>query len=119
VLDTETKGTGANVVPLEKVQRQPQAEREPLRVPPKFQPKPRPVAPPEPRRFKVVDLMTREVLAEDTDVRATVDVLEPVRSIVDVNVYVWQPERRSWRLVGLSEKQALWRLRERGVDSGG
>ena len=113
MLDTETKGTGANLVPLDKVERKPPAKPEPLYVPPKLERKPRPVAPPEPRRFKVVDLMTRDVLAEDADLRTTVDTLRPLRSIVDANVYVWQPERQTWRLVGLGEKQAIWRLRDR------
>jgi hypothetical protein len=110
VLDTETKGTGANVVPLDRVQRKPPAEPERVRVPRKHRPKPRAAPPPEPRRFKVVDLMTRDVLAEDADLRATVEELGHVRSFVDVNVYVWQPEAERWRLVGLSEKQSLWRL---------
>jgi hypothetical protein len=110
VLDTETKGTGANVVPLDRVERKPPAEPQPLSVPRKHQPKPRPEPEPEPRRFKLVDVMTREVLAEDADVRTALDVLESVRSFVDVNVYVWQPESERWRLIGLSEKQALWRL---------
>ena len=110
MLDTETKGTGANVVPLDRVQRKPPAEPERVRVPRKHRPKPRPAAPPEPRRFKVVDLMTRDVLAEDADLRATVEELGRVRSFVDVNVYVWQPEAERWRLVGYSEKQSLWRL---------
>jgi hypothetical protein len=110
VLDTETKGTGANVVPLDRVQRKPPAQPEPVRVPRKHRPKPRPPAPPEPRRFKVVDVMTREVLAEDADVRATVEQLEKARSFVDVNVYVWEAATERWRLVGLGEKQSLWRL---------
>src|SRR3954469_9999424 len=38
VLDTETKGTGANVVPLEKVVRQP-AERDPAEPAPKRKPR--------------------------------------------------------------------------------
>ena len=32
VLDTETKGTGANMVPLEKVQKKPDSEEEPARA---------------------------------------------------------------------------------------
>ena len=39
ILDTDTKGTGANVVPLEKVLKKPEAEP----------PKRRPASPPEPR----------------------------------------------------------------------
>src|SRR5581483_5247892 len=106
VLDTETKGTGANVVPLDRAERKPAAKPEPVRVPPKPRPRPKAAeAPAEPRRFKVVDVMTKEVLAEDTDVRATVDELRRVRSVVDVNVYVWQPDAERWRLLGLGEQQ--------------
>jgi hypothetical protein len=46
VLDTETKGTGANVVPLEKVQRRPAADPEPAERRPKRRPAAkRPAAP--------------------------------------------------------------------------
>ena len=47
--------------------------------------------PRQPRVFKVIDVMTREVLAEDADARSTVAVLEDVPSIVDVTVYVGTP----------------------------
>jgi hypothetical protein len=48
VLDTETKGTGANVVPLEKVQRQPEApEKRPKRPAPTGRRTPRPRVEPE------------------------------------------------------------------------
>src|SRR5947207_14954131 len=64
VLDTETKGTGAQMVPIEKAHdgsanagRSPIVVRERKRVPPK------PVEPAGPRRFKVVDVMTKRVLA--------------------------------------------------------
>jgi hypothetical protein len=53
VLDTETKGTGANVVPLEKVQRRPEerAERSPKPSAPRAgRPKPPRSKPPEPER---------------------------------------------------------------------
>ena len=46
VLDTETKGTGASVVPLESTLRKAGAPAEPLYVPPKRVP--RPPAPPAP-----------------------------------------------------------------------
>jgi hypothetical protein len=46
VLDTETKGTGANVVPLEKVQRRPETPQKPA---PK-RPKPPEAGAPAPRR---------------------------------------------------------------------
>lgn len=110
----ETKGTGANVMPLEKIQRRRPAEPERLYVPPRPRPKPPPApVPKEPHRFKVVDLMTREVLAEDVDARTTVEVLGGVRSIVDINVYVWRPDRQDWRLLPLEDKRALWEFRSR------
>lgn len=115
VLDTETKGTGAHVVPLETVLRRGSPKSElnlvGLQRPVASQPAPEPNAPP-PRRFKVVDVMTRETLAEHADARTTVDLLGQVRSIVDVHVYVWNQRRRRWRLLGLEEKRALWDFRD-------
>jgi hypothetical protein len=116
VLDTETKGTGARVVPLEKVlstgERKPELNLVDLERPaaPKPAPEPEP-APAPPRRFKVVDVMTRETLAEDADTRTTVELLGQVRSIVDVHVYAWNPQRRRWQLLGLDEQRTLWGLR--------
>jgi len=110
ILDTETKGTGAQMVPLDKVVKQP--DPKPLFVPRKRQPKPPPEpAPRRPRRFKVVDLSSRAVLAEDTDLRATLDLLAGIRSSVDVNVSVWEPSTDAWRLLTLREKQLLWERR--------
>jgi hypothetical protein len=109
VLDTETKGTGAEMVPLDKVLKKPAPSSEPLFVPP--EPAPREPKPPEPRpplRFKVVDVMTRTALAEDASAREALSVLEDVRSIVDVNVFVWQPKAGKWRLLTLDEKRTLW-----------
>jgi hypothetical protein len=114
VLDTETKGTGAHMVPLEKVLRKGSQEPELNLVELKraVSPKPEPAPQaPSPRRFKVVDLMTRETLAEDADARATVEVLGRVRSIVDVQIYVWNPARESWRTLTLEERRALWGFR--------
>jgi hypothetical protein len=114
VLDTETKGTGANVVPLEKVVRKPAPAPEPLSVPRK--PRPRPAPEPEPRRppeFKVVDLMSREALVEGAGTRETVAALRDVRSIVDVNVFARRGEDEDWRLLTLGEQRALWKLRDR------
>jgi hypothetical protein len=112
VLDTETKGTGAHVVPLEQVLRKPAPEAEPLFVPPKRASRPAPE--PEPRpplRFKVVDVMTEEVLAEDVGLAGAVDLLEGIRSVVDVRTYVWEPAAADWRLLTLGEQKALWELR--------
>ncbi len=113
VLDTHTKGTGANMVPLERVlshgsDRVPGfvlPERRRREAPP---PGPRP-----PYRFKVVDLMTRQVLAEDVDARTAVNVLEDVRSVVDVTVYVWDTQREAWRRLTFGETKALWECRRR------
>jgi hypothetical protein len=114
VLDTETKGTGAQVVPLEKVLRKPAPSDEPFFVPHK--PAPRPPeepAPRQPSRFKIVDVVSRQVLAEDADARAAIDVLEDVRSIVDVHVSIWDEDAKRWRLLPHGDMQLLWGFRGR------
>jgi hypothetical protein len=114
VLDTETKGTGAEVVPLDKVRRDPSPELPLVVVAP--EPRQRSEKPPEPRqprRFKVVDVMTLEVLAEGAGARATIDLLKDVRSVVDVRIYVWDPADDRWRLLTLREQRILWDLRDR------
>ena len=106
------------MVPLDRVATKPRSEAPAVRVLP--QPKPRPAKAPEPRkprRFKVVDIMTREVLAEDVDTRATVKLLEGVRSIVDVTIWVWQPEAERWRMLTLEEARSLWEYRGAGVEA--
>jgi hypothetical protein len=111
ILQTETKGTGAQVVPLESVTKR-SSTVEPVFVPRKHRPQPEPVTPiPRPaRRFRVVDLMTRETLADDASTREAVDVLKGLRSTVDVNVYVWQEDDERWRLLTFGEQGALWDL---------
>ena len=116
VLDTETKGTGAQMVPLEKVQQKPARGREPFFVPPKRKPRePKPAEPRAPRRFKVVDVATRAVLAEGALARETLSVLGDVRSSVDVHVYVWEPDDDRWRLLTLAEQRTLWDRRVRAA----
>jgi hypothetical protein len=116
VLDTGTKGTGASVVPLEKSPAEPAPSAGLPYVPPKRPPPPpKPPEPRKPRRFKVVDVVTREVLAEDADLRATLGALRGVRSVIDVTVSVRRPETESWRMLTLTEQKALWRLRPRDV----
>ena len=120
VLDTETKGTGANMVPLERVLRQPGSSGA---VPGfKFrkleQPAPEEPEPLEPYRFKVVDLMTRRSLADDVDAREAVRALEDVRSIVDVSMFVWEPDERRWRLLTFPEGRLLWGYRGRVEELG-
>jgi hypothetical protein len=112
VLDTETKGTGAHVVPLEKAVKQPAPSGEPFWVVPRREP--RPPKPPQPRgplRFKIVDTMTEQVMAEDVDARGAVDALADARALVDVRIYVWEPKAERWRLLSLDEQRALWARR--------
>jgi hypothetical protein len=113
VLETHTKGTGANIVPLddEPAPAKPGREREVQFVhPPKPRP-PKPPAPRRPRRFKVVDVTTREVLVEDAGSRETLAALREVRSVVDVAVSVWSEQQRRYRLLTHAEQKALWAMR--------
>ena len=112
VLDTETKGTGARMVPLEDTPREQGGESAPVVV--RAQP-PRPPAaalPTGPRRFKLVDAMSRCVLAEGVDARTIVSLLVDVRSVVDVSLYVWEPGDERWRPLTYSEKKLMWGFRE-------
>jgi hypothetical protein len=114
VLDTETKGTGAQMVPLETTQKAPGPRFARGYVPrarraqPPAPPKPKP-----PTRFKVVDMMSRETLAEDVGARPTIDLLKGVRSVVDVDVYKWEHGPERWRRLTLGEQKSLWALRGR------
>jgi hypothetical protein len=112
VLRTETKGTGAEMVPLESILRK-GSDAVPDFVLPQLRTPPREVQAPQPHVFKVVDVMTREVLAEDVDARGAVSVLEDVPSVVDITVYVWEPEAERWRLLTFGETKALWEYRGR------
>ena len=111
VLDTETKGTGAEMVPLERVLDE-TAPRAPQVVRPREKRRP----PEEPRpapRFRVVDVMTREALAEGVDTRATLDLLrDGVRSVVDVTIHVWVPRAERWRRLTQRERKLMWDRRE-------
>ena len=115
VLETHTKGTGANIVPFDG-EEQPAREREPEPVfvhPPT---KPRPPKPPEPRaprRFKVVDVTTREVLAEDASARSAVSALRDVHSVTYVAVSLWSEKHQRYRLLTHGEQKTLWDLRDR------
>jgi hypothetical protein len=112
VLDHETKGTGAQMVPLEKARQRAQPVTDPLWFPPPRKPRePEPEKPRVPRRFRVVDVVSGRPLVDDASTRATVDALGAVRSIVDVRIYVRDGER--WRLLTRDEQRTLWDLRER------
>ena len=116
MLDTETKGTGAHVVPLDPEQPHETPHEtpshKPIWVPPKRRPRaPKPPPPRLPRRFRVVDVVTRELLADDADVRTTLSVLGRVEHAHDVTVFVWEPEDARWRLLSLAEQQTVWQRR--------
>jgi hypothetical protein len=61
----------------------------------------------------VVDVMTRQVLADDVGTREVVRVLEGIRSVVDVNIYVWQEHEESWLQLSQGDRGRLWDLRGR------
>jgi hypothetical protein len=112
VLDTETKGTGAEIRPLEEADAAMKRGQTPSVV---RERKPRPKREPEPtgpRRFKVVDVMTGQVVLEGKGARETLKVLSGTRSTVDLRVYVWDPQADDWRALTLAEQKLLW---ERGV----
>jgi hypothetical protein len=119
ILDTDTKGTGAQMVPLEKLNERASGGRSPVIVRERVPAPPKPPEPKLPRRFRVVDVMTRRVLGEDLGTRATVELLEDVRSSVDVSVYVWEPKAGQWQQVSQREKQMLWGFRGRARTGGG
>jgi hypothetical protein len=112
VLDTETKGTGANVVPLEKTLQPERIERDLALVE-----LDRPARPPEepeqlaPLAFKVVDVMSARVLAEGVGARETVELLEGMASALDARIYVRTGKTGRWRLLTFDERKALWRFR--------
>jgi hypothetical protein len=115
VLDTETKGTGAQMVPLEKVLKQPASgpERRRARPVPKPAPKERPAEPTPPRRFRVIDALSRQVLAEDANAPDTLELLRGIEQRVDVSIYVWERGPETWRLLTSREKSLLWDFRQR------
>jgi hypothetical protein len=112
VLDLDPSGTGAEMRPLDSVLRKPEPKPELALVRRKPQQRPeRAPEPRKPRRFKVVDVLTGEVKAEDASTRATVDLLAAVRAAGDVRIYVWSDRAERWRLLTLAEQRKLWELR--------
>jgi hypothetical protein len=113
VLDTETKGTGAEMVPLEKIERKPEPPRRRRRrgpAAPRRKPAPKRS---RPEKFKIVDVMTREPLLEGAGARETVERLKDVRSIVDVNIHAWDERAGRWQRLSRGEERTLWRMRDR------
>lgn len=122
VLDTETKGTGAEMVPLDKLQERRRAKRsaKPVTVirradPHAGAPAPQPRAEPEqPRRFRVTSVLSGRTVADDTGAREVVEAMRASRSIADLRVDVWDPRAEGWRPLSLRERNALWAFRDRG-----
>ena len=113
VLHTETKGTGAQMVPLETLEKDSRSSSPaPEFVAPRRSKsrEPQEAEPRAPRRFKVVDVMTRQQLVEDASAKQTVEALRDTRSLVDVNVYVWEEERARWRPLTFEEQRTLMEL---------
>ena len=113
VLDSETKGTGAQMVPLEKVLRKPDSEQEARRARPVPKPRQKAPEPVPPRRFRVIDGLSRELLLDDGDAPAAFEVLRAKSQPVDVSIYVWEPKPQEWRLLTNREKKLLWGFRDR------
>ena len=102
------------MVPLETVLEKPARSGEPLFVPPKRKPRePEPTKRP-PLTFRIVDVTTRETLADRVGAREALGILNGVRSIVDVHVFLWEPTAERCRLLTLEEQRTLWDRRQRG-----
>src|ERR1700730_13138687 len=106
VLDTETKGTGAHMVPLEQTLRRGTEARKLDTVTLRRAPAParEPEAPqPAPLRFRIVDVASGTELAHDVDARAAIEELTHMRRELDARIYVWVPQAERWRLLPLHE----------------
>jgi hypothetical protein len=116
VLDTETKGTGAHIAPLESRARE--GEKELALVQLERGPRaPRADTPaPARTRFRVIDVLGAGVVGDDLEAREAVAVLANMRSALDARVYVRAGEQGRWRLLSLADTRRLWQLaRERDV----
>jgi hypothetical protein len=61
--------------------------------------------------FRVVDVVSGQMLVEDATARATVRALAEVDSIFDVLIFVWSPGRTAWRQLTPGEQRILWDFR--------
>lgn len=118
VLDTETKGTGAHIAPMNSEQRDRSASDGELALVTLERP-PRPVKEPvhEAQRFRVVDVLGAQLLGEGIGVRETLALLAGMRSALDARISVWVPGSERWRLLSLEEHRTLWGMRELGAGS--
>jgi hypothetical protein len=95
------------MVPLDKA-KQPSAGARPSVVRPKPERPPEPPRRPDPRRFRLLDAVSRELLAEDVGAEELLGLLDGVRSMVDVGIQVWEPAPERWRTLAGREKRLLW-----------
>jgi hypothetical protein len=118
VLDTETKGTGAEMVPLDKLRERNKSAPKEARVS-VIRRRPGTGAeesgeigtaaePRQPPRFKLVNAIEGRVVAEGVSAREIADRLGGMHSLVDARVYVWEPEPGEWRPLTLREQKRLW-----------
>jgi hypothetical protein len=110
VLDTETKGTGANMVPLERVTKRTSTPAHRFVLPERRSPQQKPPKPRTSHQFRIVDVMTRQELLEAGSARDAIDALRSVRSIVDVNLYVLDEERERWLMLPFEEQRTMFDL---------
>ena len=113
VLDTETKGTGAHMVPLEDLLEEADRPSRRLSV---VKPRARKAEAPrkrQPARFRVTDALSRQVLADDADARQTLQALAGKRSVADVSVHMREGAAGRWRALTLAERKQLFELRDR------
>jgi hypothetical protein len=61
--------------------------------------------------FKVVDVVSGKTIVEDASACTTVRTLASVDSIFDVWIFVWTPERMTWRQLTPGEHRILWNFR--------
>jgi hypothetical protein len=127
VLDTDTKGTGAEMVPLDRALKDKARKREGERGPRVRRRPASPQKPPGeagaaeprgPRSFKLVNAITREVLGEGIGARETVNLLDEMRSVADVHIYVRECASDEWRALTLREQKTMWEFRGREKTTG-
>jgi hypothetical protein len=123
VLDTETKGTGAEMVPLERLLREKRLQK---RRGPVSAARRRSVSEPGaessarqpgegPRKFKLVNVVKQELVAEDVGAREILELIENVPSIADVHIYVREPYEERWRPLSLEEQRTFWSRRSQNT----
>ncbi len=116
VLDTETKGTGAHVVPLSDGAPGDAREAELALVQLSRPPRPpRPSGTPAKTTFRVVNVLSGEELGEDLDARETVETLAGMGSALDARVYLHHGAGTRWRLLSLADTRRLWALAREGT----